>query len=141
MFKNREIHKTYTCIVNGHPEKEGTINFPIGRDPRIRNKMTHRREGRASETHYKIIEYFEDTTLVQAEPVTGRTHQIRVHFTGIGHCLLGDTMYGKGSKFIKRQALHATKLDFIFKDKHYHFESPLPEDFIKALSLVEKIKP
>ncbi len=138
MFKNREIHKTYMCLVNGQPEKEGTINFPIGRDMRIRNKMTHRREGRASETHFKVLEYFEDASLVQAEPVTGRTHQIRVHLSGTGHTLLGDVMYGKTSKLIKRQALHAVKLEFVFKDKAYSFESQLPADFLKALEMLRR---
>ncbi len=136
MFKNREIHKTYMCIVNGHPDKEGNITFPIGRDMRIRNKMTHRINGRASETNYKVVEYFEETSLVQAEPITGRTHQIRVHMTGIGHSLIGDVLYGKASKYIHRQALHANTLKFIFKDKSYAFESALPEDFLKALHLL-----
>ncbi len=136
MFKNREIHKTYMCIVNGHPDKEGNISFPIGRDMRIRNKMTHRIQGRASETNYKVLEYFEETSWVQAEPITGRTHQIRVHMTGIGHPLIGDVLYGKSSKYIQRQALHANTLSFVFKDKTYLFESPLPQDFIKALHLL-----
>jgi 23S rRNA pseudouridine1911/1915/1917 synthase len=138
MFKNREIHKTYMCIVNGHPDKEGTINFPIGRDMRIRNKMTHRTNGRASETNYKVIEYFEETSLVQAEPITGRTHQIRVHLLGTGHCLLGDALYGKPSKLIKRHALHATKLQFVFKEHSYNFESPLPEDFAKTVDMLRR---
>lgn len=133
LFRNRTIEKTYFAVVKGHPEKTGTIDFPIGRHNRIRNKMAHVPNGRASTTHYTVIEYFEDTSLVEVKPVTGRTHQIRVHFANIGHPLIGDTTYAKPSKKIKRHALHAYQISFSYKNNTYSFKSELPEDLKKLI--------
>ena len=138
MFKERHIHKTYTVLVVGHPDREGVINFPIARDSAVRNKMTHVVGGRESETRYKVMEYFENHSLMHAYPVTGRTHQIRVHFSTIGHALIGDTMYGTASPIMGRHALHASKLEFEFSGQKYTFESNLPQDFVDALA---KLKP
>lgn len=137
LFKNRKIKKTYLAIVQGHPEPTGTIDLPIGRDPFTRNQMTiHSIEPRESKTHYKVIHYFDNAALVEVTPVTGRTHQIRVHFKALGHPLLGDELYGKKSPFIKRQALHAAQLSFDFNGKFFHFESPMPSAFKE---LIEKL--
>jgi 23S rRNA pseudouridine1911/1915/1917 synthase len=138
LFRNRTISKTYMAIVKGHPEKEGTINFPIGRHHTMRKRMAHVPNGRVSETHYSVLEYFEDTALVEVKPVTGRTHQIRVHFTNQGHPLLGDFLYGQESKLMKRQALHAHKLAFEYKNKQYSFEQKAPEDFQKLIVKLRK---
>jgi 23S rRNA pseudouridine1911/1915/1917 synthase len=140
LFKNRTISKTYLAIVKGHPEKEGIIDFPIGRHHTIRNRMAHVPHGRASQSPYKVIEYFEDTALVQVKPITGRTHQIRVHFATQGNSIIGDSLYGNSSKKIKRQALHAHKLAFDYKDKHYEFEKEPPNDFSKLLKGLKKIE-
>lgn len=138
MFKNRTLTKTYYALVEGHPLKEGVIDLPVGRDPFVRNRMaTHGIEPRESTTHYKVVQYFKDTTLVEVNPITGRTHQIRVHFKALGHPLLGDTTYGKASKVIGRHALHATKLNFTFNGKDYSLESDLPSDFKHALEKLE----
>lgn len=138
MFKNRTIQKTYVAVVCGHPEKEGIIDFPIGRHNTIRNKMTHRLDGRASTTRYKVKEYFDEHTVVEAYPETGRTHQIRVHLTTLGHPLVSDKMYGKSSHIIKRQALHALEISFDFKNKSYSFTAPLPGDFKNLLTHLKK---
>ncbi len=138
MFKDKTIQKTYLAVVCGHPEKEGTIDFPIGRHNTIRNKMTHRLDGRVSRTRYKVQTYFDDHTVVEAYPETGRTHQIRVHFTTLGHPLVSDKMYGKNFHVIKRHALHASEISFNFKNKAYHFTAPLPGDFKNLLSHLKK---
>lgn len=130
MFKDRKMSKTYLAIVRGEPEKTGTIDYPIGRHPNLRHKMSH--VGVASRdalTHYRTLTYFEGYALVEASPVTGRTHQIRVHFAAIGHGLMGDTVYGFQSKLISRQALHAYELKFTYKGESFSFSAPIPEDF------------
>lgn len=134
LFKNRLITKTYLAVVKGHPEKEGTISLPIARDPFVRTKMSHHySSGRPSVTHYKVLEYFADTALVQLHPITGRTHQIRVHCMALGHPLVGDVLYGTSSKLIKRHALHATSLEFVFEGKQYSFKQEPPIDFKELL--------
>ncbi|MCK5632128.1 RluA family pseudouridine synthase [bacterium] len=137
LFRNRTIKKTYLAIVKGHPEKEGIINFSIKRNPIKRNSMVavnpnvknENGKIRAACTHYKVLEYFENSSLVQVEPVTGRTHQIRVHFSALGHPIIGDHVYGETSKKIKRQALHAYKLSFKFNGNQYDFCQKPPKDF------------
>ena len=92
--------------------------------------------GREARTDYKVIKYFDDYTLVEAMPETGRTHQIRVHFAAIGHPLFGDHIYGKRSSILGRQFLHAHRLGFrLPSTKEYvEFSSELPQDLREALS-------
>lgn len=134
LFKNRAIKKEYTALVEGHPPAVGVIDLPIGRNPVKRNQMTiHGIKPRESLTHYKTVHYFDHYSLVRVQPHTGRTHQIRVHFQAIKHPLIGDTTYGKQSAFIKRHALHASQLSFIFLGKSYTFQSSLPTDIQKLI--------
>lgn len=146
-FKNRLMHKTYHAVVQGQPELSGTINYPIDRHPRYKHKMTHVTEqnalrwritGRESTTHYKVLEQFEDSALMELKPVTGRTHQIRVHCAAIGHGLLGDELYGIKSTLISRQALHAYALSFEFEGKEYSFTYDVPGDFKHLLEIKRK---
>jgi len=144
LFRKREIEKTYLALVEGHPDKEGTIDFAIMRHPKKRNTMTHVLPGpvqsgpkrRDACTHYKVLEYFENSSFVQVKPETGRTHQIRVHFAAIGHPIIGDYIYGKKSKTMPRQALHAYKLSFKFNGKQYEFSQKPPKDFQKKIEIL-----
>lgn len=138
MFKNRLIKKTYHAFVKGHPDKEGFINVPIGRHPVHRHKMTTFKQKstdkiRSALTQYKVLNYFDDSTLIELQPKTGRTHQIRVHMTALGHPLLGDYIYGSQSTDIARHALHAHALEFEFKGKKFYFSCPAPDDFKKVI--------
>lgn len=138
MFKDREIHKTYLAVVKGHPARTGSIKYSIGRHPTLRHKMSHLSpQGRDALTHYKVVDFFEENSLLEVNIVTGRTHQIRVHCAAIGHGLLGDSTYGVNSPLIARQALHAAQCSFTYKGTTYAFEAPLPADMT---GLLEKLK-
>jgi 23S rRNA pseudouridine1911/1915/1917 synthase len=134
MFKNRRIKKTYKALVLGHPLPEGSIDYPIDRRRAEPHKMTHLYgTGRPSLTHYRVDALLADAALITASPITGRTHQIRVHCAAIGHPIIGDATYGTSSKLIERQALHASTLAFSFEGQEYQFSASLPADFVAAL--------
>jgi 23S rRNA pseudouridine1911/1915/1917 synthase len=146
-FKNRTIEKVYLAIARGSfRENEGVIDLAIGRHPTERKKMSTRtRKGRSALTHWRVKERFDGLTLLEILPKTGRTHQIRVHLSAMGHPLFGDPVYGKivgkkgavqdavlgeCSKRLKRQALHAHRLAFVHPrtGERVEFISPLPPD-------------
>ena len=135
LFRERTIDKTYYAIVQGHPPQSGTINAPIGRCPITRTKMTttiHPHSAtkmRHAITHFRVLEYFDDAALIEVKPITGRTHQIRVHLAALGHPIIGDIVYGKKSNLIGRQALHAYRIAFPFEGKAYEFTKEPPADF------------
>lgn len=143
-FKEREIEKAYLALVEGHLQpKEGRIEAPIGRDKRHRKRMAVIRDGREAVTEYRVIAYYDDYTLVEVYPLTGRTHQIRVHFAFIGHPLVGDTVYGRRKQrlkpWLKRQFLHAHRLRFRLPrtGEWVEFTSPLPEDLQAVLDKLQ----
>jgi len=140
LFKNRLLKKEYLLLVQGHPEQKGVIDFPLGRHPALRTKVAHVATGRSARTDFEVIEYFEKTSLVKADLITGRTHQIRVHFATLGYPLIGDTVYGTASPAITRQALHAYHLAFEYQGKPYSFTQKPPADFQKVLDLQKKLQ-
>jgi 23S rRNA pseudouridine1911/1915/1917 synthase len=131
MFKDRKICKTYIALVMGHPESSGTIDYAIGRHPVQKNIMhaftaiPENSCARDAITHFKVLQYFDTYSLLELQPKTGRTHQIRVHCKAIGHPLMGDTVYGTASKKIGYHALHAQNLKFTYHGIDYEFSSPL----------------
>jgi 23S rRNA pseudouridine1911/1915/1917 synthase len=141
-LKDREVKKTYLALVEGRLEpKEAIIDAPVGRDPNNRQRMMVRvgsssRQTRDAQTGYRVREYLNGYTFVEASPVTGRTHQIRVHFASIGHPIVGDAVYGKRSDLVPRQFLHACRLSLRhpIDGRELWFEAPLPEDLASALS-------
>lgn len=141
-FYDRTIEKTYIAIVAGKPPCKGSIDFPLVRDPLTNAKMSCVIKrwaqdpynsvptgARKALTHYTVLAQFETAALVEFTLITGRTHQIRVHASAIGHPLIGDKLYGQVSSLIGRQALHAHKLAFTFDNQRYEFSSPAPADF------------
>ncbi len=135
-LRQREIHKTYLALVQGVPEPaQGTIEAPVGRHPRNRKRMAVVAGGRDAETRYQVREVLASFALLEVEPVTGRTHQIRVHLAAMGHPVVGDGVYGKRSPLVGRQFLHAWRLAFELPSsgRLVEFESPLPADLRRAL--------
>lgn len=130
---NGNLEKTYLAIASGITEKSGTINAPIYRPDETK---TLRAVGKGDEaiTHYKAIEYLPDKTFLEIKTETGRTHQIRVHLSHIGHPLLGDEMYGGAvTDNLKRAALHCSRvaLKNPLTNAEFIFSAPLPEDMKK----------
>ena len=128
--------KEYLCITNGFLDNScGIIDLPIGRKPDSIIERCIDKNGQKSITHYEVLKTFSDYSLVKCILETGRTHQIRVHFSAIGHPLLGDTLYGTASNLINRQALHSNKINLIhpITKEHLSFESSLPNDMKKLV--------
>ena len=112
-LKNREFRKEYLAVAVGMVTPEfGTIDAPIARDPRHRQRMAVDAGGRVARTHYDTLEELAGHTLLNLVLETGRTHQIRVHLAYLGYPLLGDTVYGKAIALTQRQFLHAARLGF-----------------------------
>ncbi|MCH8064038.1 MAG: RluA family pseudouridine synthase [Chloroflexi bacterium] len=130
-LKARKFKKLYTALVCGHlASGRAAIEADIGRDPGNRKRMAVVDSGKAATTHYEVIGYYEAYTLVEVRLETGRTHQIRVHFTAIGHPVAGDETYGVKTQGLPRQFLHASMLGFRLPsdDSWVEFSSELPED-------------
>ncbi len=143
-LKEHSINRVYEAIVHGNLKAEaGTINAPIGRDPRDRKKMSvHAKNSRPAVTHYQVIERFGQFTYIRCRLETGRTHQIRVHMGAIGHPILGDPVYGpKKCPFpsLQGQTLHARTIGIIHPrtGEYLEVEAPLPAYFV---SLLEKLR-
>ncbi|HZC42576.1 MAG TPA: RluA family pseudouridine synthase [Acidobacteriaceae bacterium] len=164
MFAERNVHKTYLALVHGAVKLDrGTLNTSISRDQQRRTRMTTRRTGgRTAVSHYRVLERFQSRyghfTLVEVQIETGRTHQIRVHLSSIGHPVVGDTLYGAPQKILPlleapatrlqkvaaaeqaasldRNFLHAMRLRLTHPDsgKSMEFEAPLPSDLERWLT-------
>lgn len=137
LFKNRNIEKTYLAIAEGiFKNKEGMIDKPIARSTSYKKQVIARSNTktfiRDAKTEYKVIDKYDNVSLVELKPKTGRMHQIRIHLASINHPIVGDLVYGnsrENKEDVKRQLLHAYKLKFELDGKKYEFVSELPDDF------------
>ena len=152
-ISSRTVKRGYDLIVIGRTLRAGTLEFPIGRHRTIRTKQSVTEKGKEAITKFKVLEYLGFYTYIRAYLGTGRTHQIRVHFSHIKHPLVGDKTYGTSQRFAKntsndlkdfiikfpRQALHATELSFMdpSTNETVNFESKIPLDF---KSLLDRLK-
>lgn len=143
-IKDRKVKRQYVALLKGRLNAdEGSIDAPIGRHPSNRKKMAVVQGGRPAVTDYNVLCRFGDEyTLVLARLRTGRTHQIRVHFSHLGHPVAGDPVYGraKGELGLEGQGLHAVKLGLYRppSGEYAEFSAPLPQDFLGALLTLER---
>ena len=133
----KSVNRVYTALVHGHiPHDNGTIDAPIGRDKRDRQRMAVVDEGKNAVTHFKVLERFGAYTLVECRLETGRTHQIRVHMKYIGYPLVGDPKYGQRKTIdFGGQVLHAGTVGFDHPTtgEYMEFTAPLPENYKQLL--------
>lgn len=139
-FRLRQVKKVYLALLDGMPPTpKGRVEAPIGRDPSKRKQMAvvPLKRGREAVTEYFTLEKFPQHTLVEAHPLTGRTHQIRLHMAFLGSPIVGDTIYGftHPSLPLKRQFLHAARITFVLPGEKQAstFEAPLPQDLSAVL--------
>ena len=143
-LKEHSITRKYHAIVHGNlKEDTGTVNSPIGRHPTDRKKMsTKAPNGRHAVTHYRVLERFGNFTYIECQLETGRTHQIRVHMSSIGHPILGDEIYGpaKCPYKLQGQTLHAKILGITHPStgEYIEFDAPLPDYFKDLLNKLRK---
>ena len=143
-FRNRTIDKVYHAMVQGHMDPTtGTIDAPIDRHPKEDHRFAVMATGKESITHYEVIEFYRGVSMVKIELETGRTHQIRVHFSALHHPLVGDTTYGADPVLAKslqmsRPWLHAAELRFghPVTGEALHFKAPYPADLTRSLALL-----
>ncbi|ARI77553.1 RluA family pseudouridine synthase [Halobacillus mangrovi] len=140
-LQNKSVERKYEAIVHGMIAHEyGTIDAPIGRDPKDRQKMAVVEGGREAVTHFRVLKHFQDFTLVECKLETGRTHQIRVHMRYINHPLAGDPKYGPRKTWgLDGQALHAKSLGFEHPrtGEWKKFEVEPPKDFTDMITFLE----
>jgi 23S rRNA pseudouridine1911/1915/1917 synthase len=153
-FKGRQVRKEYTVLVYGRPlPASGTIDLPLGRDPKNRKKISPRaRHQRSAITHYRVEKNYGPLSLIKVRIETGRTHQIRVHLSHIGHPVVGDTLYGgersrtlkderlrKAIGSLQRHFLHAHKLEFRHPGlgRPVSFSAPVPPELAALITQLE----
>ncbi|MDE2778493.1 MAG: RluA family pseudouridine synthase [Chloroflexota bacterium] len=135
-IKRREVHKGYMALTVGVPPQDsGTVDAPIARDPRHRQRMAVVLGGRESRTHFRVVKELEGHALLSLTLETGRTHQIRVHLAYLGYPIYGDEVYGRRSSALSRQFLHANALEFLHPrtGERMSFHSALPRDLNEAM--------
>ena len=143
-FKKRQVQKKYKALVWGrYSQKQGVISWAIGRHVKEGARMSVKtKKPKKAETHFKVLKVFEKCSLLDVKPITGRTHQIRVHMSASGHPIVGDKRYGKRKKraaLKSRLFLHAYYISFIHPQtqKRLEFNIPLPDDLQKILEKIE----
>lgn len=140
-IKMRQVKKRYLALLVGRlGPRTGAIEASLGRDPANRKKMAVVNSGREARTGYRVIRYIDGYTYVEVTPLTGRTHQIRVHFASIGFPVFADEVYGRRSKILNRHFLHANILGFRLpgSDEYREFKSDLPNDLEQLLGKLDQ---
>ncbi|WP_391525574.1 23S rRNA pseudouridine(1911/1915/1917) synthase RluD [Denitromonas ohlonensis] len=140
----RTVRREYLALAHGQISTGGTVDAPIGRHPSQRTRMAVVGKGREAVTHYSVERRFDECTLVRCQLETGRTHQIRVHMTHVGHPLVGDPVYGKrrclnaALQAFPRQALHAFQLGLIHPSsgESMAWTAPMPDDMQELIRIV-----
>lgn len=139
-LREHRAKRTYLAIVHGRMEHlSGTVDMPIGRDPKDRQRMAATETGKAAVTHFKVIERYDKYSVIECRLETGRTHQIRVHMAAISHPLAGDPVYGRRRTLpIGGQALHAKSLGFVHptSGEELSFTSEPPADMERLITLL-----
>ncbi len=150
-FRQRKVHKTYLGVCYGTPESTGVIDAPIDRNPRERQQMAVVSSGRPARTLYEVISTNTGMATVACKPISGRTHQIRVHMAHIGHALVGDALYSgrqwrnlsdptiqAACRSFPRQALHAWRIGFTHpvSGDDVEFEAPVPDDLRRLIEIL-----
>ena len=144
-IKVHSVTRKYVALVHGHlKEQEGTVDAPIGRNPKDRKKMcVTQSNSKTAVTHYKVLEEFRGYSLVECRLETGRTHQIRVHMSHIGHPVAADPVYGPKKDALGKdgQFLHAKMIGFIHPATNEYMElsAPLPQEFLDILDKFHKM--
>lgn len=140
-MKGQDVVKKYVAIVHGRVEDDCVINLPVGRPDEVSIRRCVMEEGKDATTIVKVLEAFDDYSLLELTIMTGRTHQIRVHLSHIGHPIIGDALYeGEAPGLIERQALHAYHIEFIhpMTEERLTIEAPYPDDMLKALEIIRR---
>jgi 23S rRNA pseudouridine1911/1915/1917 synthase len=143
-FKERKVRKVYLALVSGQmATNEGRIEAPLGRDPSHRQRMAVTAHGRPASTMYQVRDRFDRHSLLEVQPETGRTHQIRVHLAAIGHPVVGDRRYGRRSDplGLHRYFLHAWRLGFTHPtlDEWLEVEASLPPELMETLARLQRV--
>lgn len=140
-MKGQDVVKKYVAIVHGRVEDDCVINLPVGRPDEVSIRRCVMEEGKDATTIVKVLEAFDDYSLLELTIMTGRTHQIRVHLSHIGHPIIGDALYeGEAPGLIERQALHAYHIEFIhpMTEERLTIEAPYPDDMLNALEIIRR---
>jgi len=134
-FSKRNVKKTYIALVDGHlREPQAILRLPIERNPKKPQTFRVGPNGKSAETAYKVEESFADNDLVELKPLTGRTHQLRVHLNYVGHPIIGDPVYGRDAPRLGRMFLHAQSLELTLLSRERKvFTVPLPTELQKYL--------
>lgn len=138
-MKGKDVVKKYIAIVHGRVDKDLEINLPVGRPDEVSIRRCVMEDGKDATTLVRVLEAFEDYSLLELTILTGRTHQIRVHLSHIGHPIIGDALYeGEAPGLIDRQALHAYHIEFVhpLSGNRLTIEAPYPDDMTGALDII-----
>lgn len=140
-FENHDAQKTYHAILEGNPRwEEKVAKHPLRANVGHKHRtMVDDKNGKPSETRFKVVKRYEEAALVEAKPMTGRTHQIRVHAYALGHPLIEDRLYGSRDQYgFPRPMLHAQTLSFIHPttNERMKYSAPRPDDFEEALKII-----